>query len=74
MDGAWWLPRPSKPLRGAQNVLGVFDSHASPPFSAYAQKIKGDVSRPFERETFFLAKTKLQKDATVGFCAIFKAN
>ena len=30
-DGSWWVPRPSKPLRGAQNVLGVFDSHTSPP-------------------------------------------
>ena len=31
MHGPWWAPRPSKPLRGAQNVLGVFDPHASPP-------------------------------------------
>ena len=33
-DESWWAPRPSKPLRGAQNVSGVFDSHTSPPFDS----------------------------------------
>ena len=31
MEGSWWVPRPSKPLRGVQSVSGAFDSHASPP-------------------------------------------
>ena len=36
-DESWWAPRPSKPLRGAQNVSGVFDSHASPPKTTSAR-------------------------------------
>lgn len=30
-DGLRWAPRSSKPLRGVQNVLDVFDSHTFPP-------------------------------------------
>ena len=30
-DGLRWAPRSSKPLRGMQNVLDVFESHTFPP-------------------------------------------
>ena len=35
-DGLRWAPRSSKPLRGVQNVLDVFDSHTFPPYATSA--------------------------------------
>lgn len=49
VDGAWWLPRPSKPLWDEQNVLGVFDSHAFPPFNLFIT-LSGDKMKNVSKE------------------------
>ncbi len=32
-NGSWWAPRSSKPSWGVKSLLGVFDSHAPPPYA-----------------------------------------
>lgn len=48
-DGAWWLPRSSKPLRPDHVGLGGFDSHTFPPSHA------ARVSRTFRTALALLA-------------------